>query len=251
MTLFMTLFLVLAASAAAWWMARARALRDAEHAPFVRRQPSVARTRATTVSPPDSPAAKTTELAAWEWNTASAPLPAPGSAVDLRSARMRDRYIVARFPGVLRGSADLREIEYVIKVARHYFEEGRLEDAAELFALAIEQAPVERTLRLAQLEIAYLARDAGLFTRLARELHAAMPGLAEWDEVVRLGRAIAPGETFFGSDDPVGASAHYGPWPDMPNWIQASWDLTSEVLAADFHNAMAAKAPGDALRRVA
>jgi hypothetical protein len=40
----------------------------------------------------------------------------------------------------------------------------------------------------------------------------------------------------------------------MPNWIQASWDLTSEVLASDFHRAIAGAVPANhalALRRAA
>jgi hypothetical protein len=36
---------------------------------------------------------------------------------------------------------------------------------------------------------------------------------------------------------------HYGPWPHLPNWIQAPWDLTGEVIAADFHRAMARALP--------
>lgn len=255
MTLFLTVaLLIAAASAAAWWMARARSLPDVETAPPVGRQPPTAGTRAARTTAVAAPAANPGDLAALEWDAPRAGMRATGITLDTQSARIRDRYIAARFPGVLRGSDDLREIEHVIKVARHYFEEGHLENAAELFALALEQAPAEPTLRLAQLEIAYLARDAGLFTRLARELRATIPVLPEWDEVVRLGHAIAPGEALFESGDPADATGHYGPWPDMPNWIQASWDLTGEVQAADFHRAMASRAAAShppALRLVA
>lgn len=253
MTLFLTIVL-LAAAAAAWWMGHARSLPAFETAPPARHRPSTAGRRAVRTTAAAAPAAKPGELAAIEWGVPLAVTRAPAMTLDSKRARIRDRYIAARFPGVLRGSVDLREIEYVIKVARHYFEESRLENADELFALAIEQTPAEPTLRLAQLEIAYLARDADLFTRLARELRAAIPVLPQWEEVVRLGHAIAPAEALFGSDDPAGAAGHYGPWPEMPNWIQASWDLTSEVLAADFHRALAghaATACRPALRRAA
>ena len=195
--------------------------------------PRVARTASPTRASRAAPARKVEAL---EWVSAPPRLTAP----EARRARMRDRYIAARFPGVLRGSEDLNAIEYVIKVARHHFEEGRLDDAAELFQLAIDQSPREPALRLAQLEITFLARDAATFTRLARSLHAAIPGLPEWDEVVRLGHALSPAEPMFalaGQDD----DGHYGPWPEMPNWIQASWDLTSEVFAADFHRAITAQ----------
>jgi len=35
---------------------------------------------------------------------------------------------------------------------------------------------------------------------------------------------------------------HYGPWPDLPNWIQANWDLTAEVIASDFHRILKQRA---------
>lgn len=257
MILITVLLIAVAVAAAALWMARAR-VRPATAAPETampdRRRPGASNASGERASVERESAAKPVEHLALEWDAPLAVTRTPGMTLDAKRVRIRDRYIAARFPGVLRGTSDLREIEYVIKVARHYFEEGRLDNAAELFALAIEQNPLEPTLRLAQLEIAFLGRDAELFTRLARELQAAIPGLPEWDEVLRLGRAVAPGEPLFGSSEPAGATGHYGPWPEMPNWIQASWDLTGEVLAADFHRVMAHRAAADnrpALRRVA
>jgi hypothetical protein len=55
---------------------------------------------------------------------------------------------------------------------------------------------------------------------------------------MRLGRAVAPDEPLFTAGAGARPHEHYGPWPNLPNWIQASWDLTAEVLAADFHRAM-------------
>ena len=93
-----------------------------------------------------------------------------------------------------------------------------MDRADELFALAIEQSPTPLPLRL--------ARDL-------RERHTKA---VEWPEVARLGHALSPDEPLFAGDRASLEGGHYGPWPDMPNWIQASWDLTPEVLAVDFHH---------------
>ena len=181
-----------------------------------------------------------------EWDAPSADRAAAADGADGRlRAKIRDRYITARFPGVFRGSADLEETEQVIKVARLYFEEEKFDRALELLQLATAQSPGDKALRLAQLEIVFLTRDAGLFTELAHAFLASHPASAEWDDVARLGRAVAPKEALFGASPGGPAHEHYGPWPDMPNWIQASWDLTSEVLAADFHRAMASRKGGN------
>jgi len=82
------------------------------------------------------------------------------------------------------------------------------------------------------------ARDAAAFTACARDFRAAHPRHAQWAEVLRLGRALCPEEALFREGGGVRAHEHYGPWPDLPNWIQAPWDLTGEILAADFHRAM-------------
>jgi len=58
-------------------------------------------------------------------------------------------------------------------------------------------------------------------------------GLA-WCEITRLGRVLAPAEPLFGAKQGERTFERYGPWPQLPNWLNASWDLTSEVLAAVF-----------------
>jgi hypothetical protein len=193
---------------------------------------------------------------AFEW---AAPKASNCEAVqpeDLR-ARLRDRYIAARFPGMARGASALHEIEHVIHTARLFFEDGKVDRAHELLALAVQESPRDKSLRLAQLEIAFLCADADAYTPLAFAFDAAFPGSPEWADVSRLGRALAPSQPRFEASSGAGASAHahahYGPWPDTPNWIQASWDLTSDVLAADFHRAIAQRADTGAqpLRRVA
>jgi len=153
-------------------------------------------------------------------------------------ARMRDRYIAARFPGLVGGSGDLERVEHVIRTARLCFEEERHDQAQELLHLAIEQSPDAEALRLAQLEFAFLRRSRERFVALAGQFRARLPQSPRWVEIARLGRAVAPDDPQFAASPGSHPHEHYGPWPDLPNWIQAPWDLTAEVLAADFHRAM-------------
>ncbi|HEX4782680.1 MAG TPA: hypothetical protein VH301_18120 [Usitatibacter sp.] len=155
-----------------------------------------------------------------------------------RTRRIRDRYIGARFPGVARSASDLENPERVVKCARLYFEDGQLDAALELLDMAIEQDSRAEALWLAQLEILFLSRDAARFVECARAFRALHGASGEWAEVARLGHAIAPREGLFGQKAGPRGHEHYGPWPDLPNWIQASWDLTAEVLASDFHRLM-------------
>jgi hypothetical protein len=164
------------------------------------------------------------------------------SLSDAQRARLRDRYLAWRFPGVARTAADLKETERIIQAARLYFEDRKLDRAIELLGLAIAQCPGDETLALARLEITFLMRSAALYVELANEFRRAHPASSQWAEVSRLGRAIAPGEAIFGATDGPRATDHYGPWPDMPNWMQAPWDLTAEVRATEFHQAMAHRA---------
>lgn len=161
---------------------------------------------------------------------------------DTRCRRIRDRYISARFPGVARTAADLESPERVVKSARLYFEDGQVESALELLDLAIEQNSRAEALWLAQLEILFLGRNAARFVECARAFHALHPASEAWNEVSRLGRALAPRESLFGAAAGPRDHDHYGPWPDLPNWIQANWDLTAEVVAADFHRILKRRA---------
>jgi hypothetical protein len=199
-----------------------------------------------------SDGARRTVSAPIEWEATMPTVQSLG--MDALRAKVRDRYIAARFPGVLHASSDLLENEAVIDAARHYFEEDRLDDAAELFTLAIEQSPQSLPLRLAQIEIAFLSRDAALFTELARPLREIDPPVPQWNDVARLGRALVPNEPLFGLPGAESLTSRKGPWPEMPNWIHASWDLTPEVLSAEFHRALLAhngNANDPAVRRVA
>ncbi|HEX5130482.1 MAG TPA: hypothetical protein VFV90_12085 [Usitatibacter sp.] len=183
-----------------------------------------------------APAARAPEMKplAWEPQPASRPALA-GSAL---TQRMRDRYIAARFPGVAAACQDLLDADRVIRAARLYFEERADDLAFELLKMAIDQSPRSEALRLAQLEIAYLRRSRGRYVSLARSLRNVMPESPNWAEVCRLGRALAPDEGLFAGAKPSGSHAHYGPWPDVPNWIRASWDFTPEALAVEFRRAL-------------
>jgi hypothetical protein len=174
------------------------------------------------------------EVGAMPWRNGALDREAPMTG-EARTRRIRDRYIGARFPGAVSSAADLQSAERVIKSARLYFEDGHLETALELLDLAIEQDPRAEALWLAQLEILFLARRAARSTKCAMASRAAHAQSAHWLEVARLGHALAPTEPLFGAKRGPRNHDHYGPWPHLPNWIQASWDLTGEVLASDFH----------------
>jgi hypothetical protein len=186
-------------------------------------------------------------LALLEWDGDLPPAAGPTETdvreMDVRRRRIRDRYIAARFPAIARKGADLADTATVIKAARHHFEEEQLGLALELLELAVQEAPHQEALWLARLEILFLARDRNAFVAAARAFRAAHPLSAEWLEVERLGRALAPGEALFGATAGPRAHDHYGPWPHLPNWIQAPWDLTAEVVASDFHRALRQEAP--------
>ena len=161
---------------------------------------------------------------------------------DARCRRIRDRYIGARFAGVARGACDLENPERVVKAARLYFEDGQSETALELLDIAIDTDSRAEPLWLAQLEILFLMRDSQRFAEAARAFRALHSTSQAWDEVARLGRALAPHDTLFASNAAKRDHDHYGPWPDLPNWIQANWDLTAEVVAADFHRILKQRA---------
>jgi hypothetical protein len=162
------------------------------------------------------------------------------SSLDARRRKLRDRYIAARFPGIAKGGADLAQEDEVIRAARLLFEDERADDAIELLELAIEESPANPAPALARLEILYLARDASGFVEAAQAYRVRHGASGEaWAEICRLGRALAPQEGLFAGDVAARDHEHYGPWPHTPNWIRAPWDLTAEVAAVEFHQALA------------
>lgn len=160
------------------------------------------------------------------------PALAPAEAHDERRL-MRDRYVSARFQGVVRGAADLRSQARARQLAQAYLEEGRAHLAAELLDIALEENPGDKGLRLAQLELAFLSRDAGRFATLAAALREEHPRCREWPQVEALewGLQGHPG-------------ALPGSWPDTPNWLEGPMDLAAEVMASELHHAISRLAAG-------
>lgn len=190
------------------------------------------RTRA---SAPHEPAAKTDVAHEDEPIAQGAGFDA--ASLEPRCRKIRERYVAARFPGVARNLGDLRSVDRVIKSARLYFEDDQPELALELLELAAQEAPHESPVWLARIEILFLLRDAEGFLAAARAFREAHASHDAWPEVERLGRALVPGEALFGPMSGPRDHEHYGPWPHTPNWIQAPWDLTPEIAAADFRRA--------------
>jgi len=180
--------------------------------------------------PPPRPAAN--------WRAAARP-PRP-EASDVARRRIRDRYLAVRFPGAPHTDEDLRDIAGVIKSARLYFEDGDLERACELLEFACDVNRAEESPWLAHLEILFLKRKGHEFAELAHRFHQRFPNSGRWPEILRLGLRLAPQNRLFHGAHPHEADidAHYGAWPQVQNWIQAPFDLTGDVLAAEFHARM-------------
>src|SRR3954470_24380687 len=85
------------------------------------------------------------------------------STYDEKRRKIRDRYIGIRFAGVIRSAGDLQNAPRIIRAARAAFEEDHADTALELLELAIEQNVSEKPLWLADLEIAFLVRNAHRF----------------------------------------------------------------------------------------
>jgi len=151
--------------------------------------------------------------------------------------RIRDRFLGSRFPGVAHSVDDLAQTDQVIKTARLFFEDGDVDRACEWLAFASDANPDER-LWLAQLEILYLKRQAVAFTTLAAEFGRRFAESTKWDDIVVLGARLAPTDPLFIGGKKGDGDAHYGPWPQIQNWIEAPFDLTGDVMAAEFHAAM-------------
>lgn len=154
--------------------------------------------------------------------------------------RIRDRYLAVRFPGAPHTDEELRDSAAVIKAARLYFEDDDIDRACELLECATDVNAKDETPWLAHLEILYLKRKARAFTPLAKRFHEHFPNSGRWPEVLRLGFRLDPEDPAFRLAHPHEATGdeHYGAWPQVQNWIQAPFDLTGDVLAAEFHAKM-------------
>jgi hypothetical protein len=175
---------------------------------------------------------------AGNWHAAARPSrPEPS---DIVRRRIRDRYLAVRFPGAPHTDEDLRDIAGVIKSARLYFEDGDVERACELLEFACDVNRADESPWLAHLEILFLKRRGHAFAELAHRFHVRFPASGRWPEILRLGLRLAPQNRLFHGAHPREADIdeHYGAWPQVQNWIQAPFDLTGDVLAAEFHARM-------------
>ncbi len=154
--------------------------------------------------------------------------------------RIRERYLAVRFPGAPHSDLELRDIPSVIKSARLYFEDGDIDRARELLECAAEVNAADESPWLAHLEILYLKKKGPPFTALAKRFHDHFPASGRWPEILRLGLRLDPEEPLYREAHPREAAVdeHYGAWPQVQNWIQAPFDLTGDVLAAEFHAKM-------------
>lgn len=168
----------------------------------------------------------------------TAPMDAEAGLTDPVRRRIRDRYISVRFAGVARGAADLENPTRVIKAAWLCFEERHGEAALELLRLAIAQNPMESLLHVAQLDLAWRLRDRQRFVEAARAFHALFPRSAEWPELMRLGRDLAPDEVLFAQSRIAGSVEAGG----TPRWLHAPWEVAPPLEATEFHRAMVAEA---------
>jgi hypothetical protein len=154
--------------------------------------------------------------------------------------RIRDRYLAVRFPGAPHTDEELRDSTAVIKAARLYFEDGDVARACELLEFACEANAADEMPWLAHLEILFLKRKGHEFAELAHRFHQHFPASGRWPEILRLGLRLAPQNRLFHGAHPREGEIdeHYGAWPQVQNWIQAPFDLTGDVLAAEFHARM-------------
>jgi len=158
--------------------------------------------------------------------------------------KILDRYITARFAGIATGAGDLGDSARVVKAARLLFEDGQGERGLELLQVASDLHPSDDAMRLARFELLFLERDVQGYRRAVERFHHDRPGSPQWPEIRELGRKLGlEGELFRDQGVRDNAFPQYGPWPGLPNWIQAPWDLSGEVAMAELHARMMAAHP--------
>jgi len=169
--------------------------------------------------------------------------------------RIFERYVGARFPGVASRSEDFRDMGRIIKAARLFFEDAQLDRAVELLQIACDVSPADQAPWLAKLELQFLGTDGAGFAGTARRFASTHPRSLQWPEICELANKLGLADAVFqkrrASEN---ANPEYGPWPGLPNWIQAPWDLTSEVALAELHARLRSDVPAaqtQAARRAA
>lgn len=166
---------------------------------------------------------------------AAAPSRPPGLATS--ADRIRESYLNARFPGVVRSAADLRDVRRVIDGARLYFQDRRLDRARELLQVAVAERPEIEDLWLAHIEILFLADAEAEFALVARSFLDAHPATAFKADVAHLWSRFRKPAADGGTASPPdpGFDDHFGPWPALPDWIGAPGDLSAEIHASEIH----------------
>jgi hypothetical protein len=148
--------------------------------------------------------------------------------------QIRDRYILARFPGVMRSSEDLVDAGEVIKAARIYFEDNLAVRGLELLQFATEVDPSREAPWLAHLQMLFMLRDAPAFAATAGRMHHHHSQSKHWTQIAELGRNLALDDGFFAQIGvQPGPAAQAGAWPELPDWLDTRRDLTPEVAAAE------------------
>lgn len=168
----------------------------------------------------------------------TAPPPTQPRSLDFVAQRIRERYFRARFPEIEPPGPANPDPTPIIKSARLYFEDGDAERAGELLQQSSEMLPREDRLLLAKLEIHFLTRDLPRFSATTRVFEQRFPASPDLPKVRRFGERLqVEARVAAGTASP---DERYGAWPEIANWIEAPWDLTSEVLAAELRSRLLA-----------
>ena len=168
----------------------------------------------------------------------TAPPPNQPRSLDFVAQRIRERYFRARFPEIEPPSPANPDPTPIIKSARLYFEDGDVERAGELLQQSSEMLPREDRLLLAKLEIHFLTRDLPRFSATARVFEQRFPASPDLPKVRRFGERLQVEARVAAGT--ASADERYGAWPEIANWIEAPWDLTSEVLAVELRSRLLA-----------
>ena len=117
-----------------------------------------------------------------------------------------------------------------------------MDHAVELLQQAAEILPREDRLLLAKLEIHFLSREAAPFAATAKVFEQRFPASVEIPKIRRMAERLnAEARAASGAG---GTDERYGAWPEIANWIEAPWDLTSEVLAVELRSRLLATPTG-------
>ncbi|HZZ91204.1 MAG TPA: hypothetical protein VFE23_01510 [Usitatibacter sp.] len=177
---------------------------------------------------------------ALEAKASAAPAMEPGA----ERAKNRDRYLALRFPHAVTRAEQLRSTERVLGAARNYFDQAKHDRCMELLDVAIGECPSSLPYLLARIEYAYLMNNEEALRQAVSGVRSLDPPPDTWRRVVDLAGRMLDELRVAGH---ARGEAQDAPWPDMPNWIGVSMDLTGDAHAIEFHrdvrNALGGEAP--------